>query len=85
MSLLIDLGKINEKKDVSVSSLKIGSFVFCEGADGNLLITKDETVIAEFKNNDWFLKGKSVNAMWETLVNHYESIKALMSADVKEE
>lgn len=82
MSLKVDLDKLKANKEVvydtvTCNSLKIGDHVLTTDDKGSLLLLKDDMVIAEFKNNDMFINGKSVELIWQTLENHYDALRKL--------
>lgn len=65
---------------IACDSLKIGNFTLTNGETlDKLFITKDDIIIAEYKDNCWLLNGKSIGAIWETLENHYEAIKKILN------
>ena len=72
---MVDLTKIKKKEEKTVP------FVFEISGLGDVKIknTYDGEVVAEYKNNDWIINGKSINAMWEALENHSEVLKILTS------
>ena len=79
---------------VTCNSLKIGDHVLASDDKGSLLLLKDEgsakdpeaqganLVVAEFKNNDMFINGKSVELIWQTLENHYEALRKVFNESV---
>ena len=79
---------------VTCKSLKIGDHVLTSDDKGSLLLLKDEgsskdpeaqganLVVAEFKNNDMFINGKSVELIWQTLENHYEALRKVFNESV---
>ena len=73
---MVDLTKIKKKEEKTVP------FVFEISELGDVKIKNrydDDKVVAEYKNNDWIINGKSINAMWEALENHSEVLKILTS------
>ena len=82
MSLTVDLSSLKSNKDIKVDSLKIGEYVITqENQTNHLVVVKNDLVIAEHTGNDWLLNGKSLNAIWQTLENHYEVLKNLIEGE----
>lgn len=71
-TLKVDLSQI--KRD----SLQIGNFVIKQTKQDCLSICKNDEAIIEISKDDVMIHGKSINAIWKTLENHYEALKSLM-------
>ena len=77
-NLNIDLSKIRDPKKGKFESIELGPYSITVGENKCLLIKLDDTIIAEYKNEDWLLGGYSIKSMWKCLENHYESLKAII-------
>ena len=77
MSLNIDLTKIRDPRKGKFESIELGTFTFTVDENKSLIIKKGDTIIAEYKNGDWYFNGRSVDSMWKCLENHYEALKSL--------
>ena len=78
MSLKIDLEKLKIPKEGTFATIKIGDYQITTKDDG-LVVKKGDKIVAEHKNNDWFLEGYSITSIWKTLENHYEAIMQLQN------
>ena len=82
MSLKVDLSTIKpqqQNKNLKVDSIQIGDYVIKQTEpDGWLTIYRGEDEVAVFSDDDIFFGGKSITAIWKTLENHYEALKALL-------
>ena len=76
MNLKIDLDKLKSPKESTFSTIRIGDYTITTSGDV-LIVKKGDKIIAEHKNDDWFLEGFSISSIWKTLENHYEAIMAL--------
>ena len=77
-TLKINLNEI--KQNEKVEQIKMDDFTITTNkSKKELVIYKDENIIAEYKNNNgWYFSGKSVNAIWETLQNHFDAIQKII-------
>ena len=76
MNLKIDLDKLKSPKEAVFGTIRLGNYTIT--TENNALIVKcGDKIIAEHKNNDWFLEGYSINSIWKTLENHYEAIMTI--------
>ena len=76
MNLKIDLDKLKSPKESTFGAIRIGDYTITTNGDV-LIVKKGDKIIAEHKNDDWFLEGYSISSIWKTLENHYEAIMAL--------
>ena len=81
MNLNIDLKKLRDPRKGKFESIELGPYLFTVGENKSLQIKANDEIIAEYKDDDWFLKGHSVESMWKCLENHYEAIKNLTSEE----
>ena len=78
MNLKIDLDKLKSPKEGTFASVRIGDYQLTTKDEG-LVLKKGDKVIAEHKNDDWFLEGYSITSIWKTLENHYQAIMKLQN------
>ena len=78
MNLKIDLDKLKSPKEGTFTSVRIGDYQLSTKDEG-LVLKKGDKVIAEHKNDDWFLEGYSITSIWKTLENHYQAIMKLQN------
>lgn len=76
MNLTIDLDKLKAPKESTFGTIHIGDYTITTNGDV-LIVKKGDKIVAEHKNDDWFLEGFSISSIWKTLENHYEAIVAL--------
>ena len=71
--LKVDLSQIKPR-----DALQVGNFVIKQTKQDCLSICKNTETIIEITKDDVMIHGKSINAIWKTLENHYEALKSLM-------
>lgn len=70
-------------KNPKVDTIQIGDYEIKTTLPECLTISKieqdgGEDMIIDISSDDVLIHGKSINAIWKTLENHYEALKALL-------
>ena len=81
----VNLSQIKQQpsKKPVYDSIQIGDYVIKttsppEGLTISKIEDGGEKVIIDILNYDVLIHGKSINAIWKTLENHYEALKVLL-------
>ena len=81
----IDLNNIIKNKQTK-NEIRLNEFSIITPNKNELVIMKDndnsenaKQIIAEYKNNSWYFNGKNIDAIWQTLENHFEAIQKIIN------
>ena len=69
-------------KNPKVDTIQIGEYLLTSLGEGNesllTILDADNKEVVEISKNDVLIHGKSIDAIWKTLENHYEALKVLL-------
>lgn len=69
-------------KNPKVDTIQIGDYLLMSLGEGNesllTILDADNKEVVEISKNDVLIHGKSIDAIWKTLENHYEALKVLL-------